>query len=117
MGVRRWRGGRLYTYCYSVTSRMTPAIKMGSVGSHFIVSLIVRDKAIRQCPQTTTFEEKGQPKRIRTEVPRPAYQPNALPLGQTGSPECGTGPALFNDRRGTSQLCMVERHCDTAAKQ
>ena len=32
-------------------------IKMGSDESHFNVSLIVRDKVIRQCPQTTTFEE------------------------------------------------------------
>ena len=42
---------------------------MGSDESHFNASLIVRDKVtIRQCPQTTIFEEKGQPKRIRTEV-------------------------------------------------
>ena len=26
------------------------------------------DKVTRQCPQTTTFEEKGEPKRIRNEV-------------------------------------------------
>ena len=44
-------------------------IKMGSDESHFNVSLIVTDKVTRQCPQTTTFEEKGEPKRIRTEVP------------------------------------------------
>ena len=44
-------------------------IKMGSNESHFNVSLIVKDKVTRQCPQTTTFEEKGEPKRIRTEVP------------------------------------------------
>ena len=43
-------------------------IKMGSDESHFNVSLIVRDKVTRQCPQTTTFEEKGEPKRYRTEV-------------------------------------------------
>ena len=36
---------------------------------HFNVSLIVRDKVTKQYPQTTTFEEKGEPKRIRTEVP------------------------------------------------
>ena len=41
---------------------------MGSDESHFNVSLIVTDKATRQCPQTTTFEEKGELKRIRTEV-------------------------------------------------
>ena len=43
-------------------------IKMGSDESHFNVSLIVRDKVTRQCPQTTTFEEKRAPKLIRTEV-------------------------------------------------
>ena len=43
--------------------------EMGSGESRFNVSLIVRDKVTRQCPQTTTFEEKGEPKRIRTEVP------------------------------------------------
>ena len=44
-------------------------IKVGSDESHFHVSLTVRDKVARQCPQTTTFEEKGEPKRIRTEAP------------------------------------------------
>ena len=43
-------------------------IKMASDESHFNVSLIVRDKVTRQCPQTTAFEEKGEPKRYRTEV-------------------------------------------------
>ena len=43
-------------------------IKVGSDESHFHVSLIVRDKVTRQCPQTTTLEEKGEPKRNRTEV-------------------------------------------------
>ena len=44
-------------------------IKMGSDESHFIVSLTARDKVTRSCPQTTTFEEKGEPTQIRTEVP------------------------------------------------
>ena len=43
-------------------------IKMGSDESHLNVSVIVRDKVTKQCPQTTTVEEKGEPKRIRTEV-------------------------------------------------
>ena len=60
-------------------------IKMGSDENHFNVSLTVRDKVTRHCPQTTIFEERGEPKRIRTEVPLLNYQPNALPLGQTGS--------------------------------
>ena len=58
---------RVYTYRYTVTTRMT-CIKMGSDDSHFNVSLIVRDKVTRQCPQTTTFEEKGEPKRNPAEV-------------------------------------------------
>ena len=53
---------------------------MDSDKGHFYVPLIVRGKVTRQCPQTTSFEEKGEPKQIRTEV-----QPNALALGQTGS--------------------------------
>ena len=44
-------------------------IKMGSEESSFNVSFIVKDKVTIQCPQTTIFEEKGEPKRIRTEVP------------------------------------------------
>ena len=43
-------------------------IKMGSDESHFSISLTLRDKVTRQCPQTTTFEEKGERKWIRTEV-------------------------------------------------
>ena len=60
---------------------------MSSEESHFNVSLIVRDKVTRQCPQTTTFEEKGEPKRKSSRSPS-AYQPNALPPGQTGSRCC-----------------------------
>ena len=43
-------------------------IKMGSDESHFNVSLIVRGNVTKQCPQTATFEEKGEPKPYRTEV-------------------------------------------------
>ena len=67
-GVWRWgKRGSIYTHRYTVTTRMT-CVKMGSDESHFNVSLIVRDKVTRQCAQTTIFEEKGEPKRYRTEV-------------------------------------------------
>ena len=49
--------------------RNDSCIKMGSDESHFTVSLIVRDKVTRRCPQTATFEENREPKQIRTEVP------------------------------------------------
>ena len=58
-----------HMYNYTVTTRMTPALRLGSDESHFNVSLIARDTVRRRCPQTTTFEEKGEPKRIRNEVP------------------------------------------------
>ena len=35
-------------------------IKMGSDESHFNVSVIVRDKVTRQCPQTTTFWKRKE---------------------------------------------------------
>ena len=64
-----------YTYRYAVSTRNDTCIKVGSDESHFTVSFIVRDKVTRQCTQTTTFyEEKGEPKRNRAEVPS-AYQP------------------------------------------
>ena len=34
-------------------------IRIGSDESYLNVSLIVRDKVTKQCPQTTTFDEKG----------------------------------------------------------
>ena len=38
-------------------------IKMDSDESRFNVSLIVRGKVTRRCPQLTNYEEKGEPKR------------------------------------------------------
>ena len=58
-------------------------IKMGSDESHFNVSLIVRDKVTRPCTQTTTFEEKGEPKRYRTEVLPLTTRPNRLSPPET----------------------------------
>ena len=46
---------RLYIYLYAVTTRSDSCIKMGSDESRFNVSLIVRDKVTRQCPQTYNF--------------------------------------------------------------
>jgi len=57
------------------------------------------DKAIRQCPQTTTFLER---KKSRSGINRgpSAYQPNALPLDQTGS---------LNLERYTLTICTLIR--------
>ena len=58
--------GRISLHCHHQNDS---CIKTGSDESHFNVSLIVRDKVTRQCPESRIFEEKGEPKRIRTEVP------------------------------------------------
>ena len=60
-------------------------IKMGSDGSHLNVSV----GSVGQSHRTVStnpnlFEEKGEPKRVSNRGPS-AYQPNALPLGHTGS--------------------------------
>ena len=76
---------------------------MGSDESHFNISLIVRDKVTRQRPQTTTFEEKGEPKPYRTEVLSfrlPAYRLTARPnwLSRAGGVGgCEEGPSGFLD--------------------
>ena len=41
----------------------------GELTVHPVKNGLLRDKVTGQCPQTTTFEKKGEPKRIRTEVP------------------------------------------------
>ena len=69
-GLGVWRWGKRETIYLSLHCHRQndSGIKMDSDESHFNVSLIVRDKVTRQCPQTTTFEERGEPKRNRTEV-------------------------------------------------
>ena len=54
-------GEYIYTYRCTVSTRMT-CIKMGSDESRFNVSLIVRDKVTRPCPQTTTFLKRKESK-------------------------------------------------------
>ncbi len=103
--------GRLYTYRYTVTTSMIPALRW-AVMSHFNVSLIVRDKVTRPCPQTTIFEEKGELKQYRTKV-LTAYQPTALPLGQTGSHvRFGENIGVYTLSLGTHVLVFsFNMHC------
>jgi len=67
--------------------------------SDFNASLIMRNKVRSQCPQTTTFEERGEPKWNQSEVLLlTSLMP--LPLGQAGSysPENPGWLNLFNAR-------------------
>ena len=57
---------------------------MGSDESHFNIAWILRGKVTRQCPQTTTVEERGDLKQ-GIEPMSSAYQPDASLPGQAGS--------------------------------
>ena len=71
-------------------------IKTGSDDSHFNVSLIVMEKVTRLPRNHNLSEERGEPKRNRTEGRPSAYQPNALMLGQTGSPAQMRSRSMLN---------------------
>ena len=58
-------GGRLYTYRYTVTTRMTSALRWAAMRAILMFHNCERP----QTHKSTNFEEKGEPKQIRTEVP------------------------------------------------
>ena len=68
-GVWRWGKKEIIYLSLHCHHQNDSCIKVGSDESHFNVSLIMKDKVTRQCPQTTILEVKGEPKQIRTEVP------------------------------------------------
>ena len=86
MGGRGYGGGgsgRGYTYRYTVTAGMT-CVKMGSDESHFNVSLIVRGQSHKTVSTNHNFWRERRAEAVSNRRPS-AYQPTALPLGQTGS--------------------------------
>ena len=46
--------GRLYTYRYTVTTRMIPALRWAAMRAILMFQQEVMDKITRQCPQTST---------------------------------------------------------------
>ena len=67
-----WRCGKMADCIYlslHCRHQNDSCIKVDNDERQFNVSLIVMDKVTRQCPQNTIFEEKGELKRIRTDVP------------------------------------------------
>ena len=61
-GIKLGKGDIIYIplHCHHQNDS---CIKMDSDESHCNVSITARDKVTRQCPQNTTFEERGKPKR------------------------------------------------------
>ena len=76
-------GGRLYTYRYTLTTRMTSALRWAAMRD-----ILMFHNCEGQSHKTVSTEHNLRRER-RTEADSnrgpSAYQPNALPLGQTGS--------------------------------
>ena len=53
-------GGRLYTYRYTVTTRMTSALGWAAMRAILMFQQEVMDKVTRQCPRTTTFLKRNE---------------------------------------------------------
>ena len=64
-------GGRRksYTYRYTVTTRMIPALRWAAIRAIFMFQWEMMDKVtVTVSTNHNLFEEKGEPKRYRTEV-------------------------------------------------
>ena len=85
MGVGEYGGGgkgRLYTYRYTVTTRMIPALRWAAMRAIFNIS-VGSDGQSHKTVSTihNLFEEKGEPKRYPTGLS--AYQPTPHPFSPT----------------------------------
>ena len=72
--------GRLYTYHYTVTTRMTSALRWAAMRAILMFQKEVMDKVTRLSTNHNLFEEKGEPKRYRTEVLPLTARPNRLAM-------------------------------------
>ena len=84
-GVWRWGKREIIYLSLHCHHQNDFCIKVGSDESHFNVSLTVRDKVTRECPQTTTFWSERRAEANSNRGPASGYQTNTLPLGQTAS--------------------------------
>ena len=100
---RRGAGaGRGRLYCHYQNDSCN---NISSDESHFNVSLIVRDKVTRQCPQTTTFEEKGRAEADSSRGPS-AYQPYRLAKPAHGCVCCKRQHLMLEPLSGSCQDCL-----------
>ena len=85
-GVWRWRRrSRLYTYLYNVTSRMIPALRWAAMRAILMFSVGSDEQSHRTVSTNhNLFWRERKAEAVSNRGPS-AYQPNALPLGQTGS--------------------------------
>ena len=76
--------GRLYTYRYTVTTRMTPALRWAAVRATLMFHQLWGTKSQDSAHKPQPFWREG---RAKAELSQGSsvYQPTALLLGQTGS--------------------------------
>ena len=60
--------GRLYTYRYTATTRMIPALRWAAMRAILMSSVGSDGQSHKTVHKLQLFEEKGEPKRYRTEV-------------------------------------------------
>ena len=63
---------------------MTSALRWAAMRAILMFQLEVMDKVTRQCPKPQPFRRERRAEAVSNRGPS-AYQPNALPLGRTGS--------------------------------
>ena len=93
--------GRLYTYHYTVTTRMTSALRCAAMRA-----ILMFHNCEGQSHKTVSTDHNiWREKRAKADLNRSpiAYQPNALPLGHTSSQVFLTSPVDFILPRMTGQ--------------
>ena len=95
------RRGRLHTYCYTVTTRMTSALKWAAMRA-ILMFLNCEGQSHKTLSTDHNFWRERRAEADSNQGPS-AHQPNALPLGQTGSQCCVAStvllvPSLFEGR-------------------
>ena len=108
------RKGRLYTYRYTVTTRMTPSLRWAAM----IAILMFHNCEGQSYKTVSTNNDFWRERRAEADSNRgpSAYQPNALPLGQTGalhikgSKERCLLPTVFLGRNSRSSHSLFLPH-------
>ena len=83
-GVWSWEKREVIYLSLHCHHQYDSCIKMGSDESHFKRFINCEKQSHKTMSTDHKFEEKGEPE-VDSNQGSSAYQPNALPLGQTGS--------------------------------
>ena len=115
MGGRGYGGvGRVYTYHYTVTTRMIPALRWAAMRAILMFQQGVMDKVTRQCPQTTTFSKRKEsrsgiePRSFRL----PAYRLTARPNWLSKADVCSVDLLYKDVDVHTGVNCVVDNKAE-----